>query len=370
MKFTCDKSLLINNINIVSKAVSSRTTLPILECILLSADKSGIKMTGNDLEMGIETSYIEAEVIEEGSIAIEAKLFSEIIKRLPDNGWVIIEVSPDNLVLIKCGKAEFKIMGLPGDEFPVIPNVERNNEYKITGQHLRDMIRQTIFSVSVDESKPVLTGELFEIDANSLKLVAVDGFRVAFRSLILDGENPDISVVVPGKTLNEISKILPSDSEAKVSICFTDKHMMIQMDECTVVSRLLDGEFLKYKQILEADASTIVKINRDEFLKALERASLISKETKKNPVKLDIERDIIKISSNTETGTSYDELTCEVEGEALSIAFNPKYLIDALKVIDDDDTYMQFTTALSPCIITGEENCGYKYLVLPLRVNR
>jgi len=370
MKFTCDKTLLINNINIVSKAVSSRTTLPILECILLNVDKNGLKMTGNDLEMGIETSYIEAEVISEGTIAIEARLFSEIIKRLPDNGWVIIEVIEDNLVLIKCGKAEFKIMGLSGEEFPVIPSVERNNEYKINAPILRDMIRQTIFAVSMDESKPVLTGELFEIDANSLKLVAVDGFRVAFRSVSLEGENPDITVVVPGKTLNEISKILSTDDEAKVSICFTDKHMLIQMDECMVVSRLLEGEFLKYKQILEADYNTSVKIKRDEFLKALERASLISKENKKNPVKLDIERDIVKISSNTETGTSYDELVVETEGDGLSIAFNPKYLIDALKSIDDDVTYMQFTTALSPCIITGEEGCGYKYLVLPLRVNR
>jgi len=370
MKFTCDKTILINNINIVSKAVSSRTTLPILECILLSVDKNGLKMTGNDLEMGIETSYIEAEVISEGTIAIEARLFSEIIKRLPDNGWVIIEVIEDNLVVIKCGKAEFKIMGLSGEEFPVIPKVERNNEYRISAPILKDMIRQTIFAVSLDESKPVLTGELFEIDANALKLVAVDGFRVAFRSVLLEGDSPDITVVVPGKTLNEISKILPSDDEVKVSICFTDKHMLIQMDECMVVSRLLDGEFLKYKQILEADYNTSVKIKRDEFLKALERASLISKENKKNPVKLDIERDIIKISSNTETGTSYDELMVETAGDGLSIAFNPKYLIDALKSIEDDTTYMQFTTALSPCIITGEEGCGYKYLVLPLRVNR
>jgi len=370
MKFTCDKNVLINNINIVSKAVSSRTTLPILECILLCADKNGLKMTSNDLEMGIETSYMEAEVITEGIIAIEARLFSEIIKRLPDNSWVIIETMEDNLVLIKCGKSEFKIMGLSGEEFPVIPNVERNNEYKINAPMLRDMIRQTIFAVSMDESKPVLTGELFEIDENSLKLVAVDGFRVAFRSLTLDSDNPDISVVVPGKTLNEISKILPTDDEATVSVCFTDKHMLIQMDECIVVSRLLDGEFLKYRQILEADTSTSVKIDPAEFLKSLERASLISKETKKNPVKLDIERDIIKISSNTETGTSYDELAVETEGEGLSIAFNPKYLIDALKSIDEEATYMHFTTALSPCIITGEEGCGYKYLVLPLRVNR
>ena len=370
MKFTCEKNLLVNNINIVLKAVSSRTTLPILECILLNVSSQGLKMTGNDLEMGIETSYIEAQVIEEGSIALEARLFSEIVKRLPDDSWVLIEVTSDNMVVIKCGKAEFKIMGLGGDEFPVIPHVERNNEYSISGQLLRDMIRQTLFSVSVDESKPVLTGELFEIDNNSLRLVAVDGFRVSFRSAELEGENSDISVVVPGKTLNEMSKILPAESETKVSLYFTDKHMLIQMDECTIVSRLLDGEFLKYKQILEADSTSVVKVGREEFLKSLERTSLISRETKKNPVKLEIERDVVKVTSNTEMGTSYDELVVETDGEGLSIAFNPRYLIDALKAIDDDDIYMHFTTPLSPCIIKGEEGCGYKYLILPLRVAR
>lgn len=373
MKFTCDKNVLINNISIVSKAVSSRTTLPILECILISAREEGLKMTGNDLEMGIETSYIvfpDVQIIEKGSIALEAKLFSEIVKRLPDEGLVLLEVLPDNLVIIKCGKAEFKILGLSGDEFPVIPSVAKTNEYSIEGHILRDMIRQTIFSVSADESKPVLTGELFEIEENTLKLVAVDGFRVSFRARVIDGDNADISVVVPGKTLNEMSKILPSDEGEKVSLYFTDKHMLIQMDECTVVSRLLEGEFLKYKQILEADSTSTVKINRSEFLKSLERASLISKETKKTPVKLDIEGDVIKISSNTEMGTSYDELSVETDGNSLSIAFNPRYLIDALKVIDDDFIHMLFTTALSPCIIRGEEGCGYKYLILPLRIAR
>lgn len=370
MKFTCDKNVLISNINIVSKAVSSRTTLPILECILLSATESGLKMTGNDLEMGIESSYIEAQIMEKGSIALEARLFSEIVKRLPDDGWVLIEVMEDNLVIIKCGKAEFKIMGLSGDEFPLITSVEKNNKYSIEGHVLRDMIRQTIFSVSLDESKPVLTGELFEIENNILKLVAVDGFRVSFRSSVLESENNDISVVVPAKTLNEMSKILPTDPGALVSLYFTDKHMLIQMDDCTMVSRLLDGEFLKYKQILEVDSSTVVKVDRSELLKSLDRASLISKETKKNPVKLDIERDMVKISSNTEMGTSYDELSVEADGETLSIAFNPRYLIDALKAIDDEFVNMLFTTALSPCIIRGDEDSSYKYLILPLRVAR
>ena len=366
MKLTCEKQTLINNINIVSKAVSTRTTLPILECILLSADSNGLKMTSNDLEMGIETGYMEAQIIENGLIALEAKMFFEIVRRLPDEGWVLIETGENNVVIIKCGKTEFKIMAQSGDEFPVLPAIEKINEYKLNSNTLKNMIRQTIFSVSVDESKPVLTGELLEIEENSLTVVAVDGFRVSYRNEPLEGDNDNISVVVPSKTLNEISKILPNDEE--ISMYFTDKHVLVQMPECTVVSRLLDGEFLKYKQIFTMDYNTVVKCNRDELLRSLERASLISKETKKNPVKLSIEGDVVKITSNTESGTSYDEILVETEGEDISIAFNPRYLIDMLKVIDDHYIFMQFTTPLSPCIIHGEEPYNYKYLVLPLRI--
>ncbi|MDL2248434.1 DNA polymerase III subunit beta [Tyzzerella sp. OttesenSCG-928-J15] len=338
-----------------------------MECILLTADSKGLKMISNDLEMGIETSYIEAEIIETGSIAIEAKMFFEIVRRLPDEGWVLLETLENNIVNIKCGKSEFKIMGQNGDEFPVLPDIEKINEYKISSNTLRNMIRQTIFSVSVDESKPVLTGELFEIEENTLTIVAVDGFRVSYRNEVLEGENENITVVVPSKTLSEISKILPQNDET-ISMYFTDKHILISMEECLVVSRLLDGEFLKYKQIFTSDYNTIVKCERDELLKSLERASLISKETKKNPVKLSIEGDVIKITSNTEMGTSYDEIMTETEGDDISIAFNPRYLIDALKVIDDKFIHMQFTTPLSPCIIRGEEPLNYKYLVLPLRI--
>lgn len=367
MNVNCSKELLLNNISIVSKAVSSKTTLPILECILLKADTKGFRLIANNLELGIETSNIEAQINEVGSIALEAKIFSEIIRNLPENDISIIS-DEKNTTIIKSGKSEFTILGQQGDEFPLLPDVEKNNKYEINSHTLKNMIRQTIFSVAVEETKPILTGELIEIKENKLNIVAIDGFRVSFRKTDIDLIEDEISVVIPSKTLNEVSKILSDKEENIINLYFTDKHALFELENCTIVSRLLEGEFLKYEQLFTDDFTTSTEINRHEFLKSLERASLISKETKKNPVKLDIKDNKMIITSNTELGQSYEEIDADIDGEFLEIAFNPKYLIDALKAIDDDIIYIQFLTPLSPCIIKGKENDSYKYLILPLRL--
>lgn len=368
MHIICSKEDLMTNINITSKAVSIRSTLPILECILLTVNDDGFKMVSNDLELAIETSYIQAETIEKGTIALEAKMFSEIVRRLPDKE-VIIKTDETNMTFIKSGKTEFKILGQSGDEFPHLPLVEKTEEYKISSNEFKNMIRQTIFSVSTMESKPTLTGELIEIENGSLNVVAVDSFRVSFRVSHIGTKNPDTSVIVPSKSLNELSKILPTTEETEVSLYFTDKHVLFAMQGCTVVSRLLEGEFLKYKQIFTDDYTTIIYVSRQEILSSLERASLISKDNKKTPVRLKIEDDNLIITSNTETGTSYDEIGIEMDGITLEIAFNPKYLIEAIKAIDTEKISIQFTTPLSPCIIKGYESDLYKYLILPLRLN-
>ncbi len=368
MRIICSKDRLMENINIVSKAVTQRTTLPILECILLTADDNGLKLMANDLEMGIETAYIPATVVEKGVIALEARMFSEIIRRLPDGEDVSLYSNENNITMINCKKTEFKILGQYGDEFPKIPKVEKSDEYKIKSSVLRSMIRETIFAVSLDESKPVLTGELFEIENGILNMVAVDGFRVAYRISPFEEKCPDKTAVIPSKTLNDISKIIPADEEAIISLYFTDKHVLFETKECTVVSRLLEGEFLKYRQIFTDDHTTSVKIHRQQFIMSLERASLISKDIKKNPVKLQVEGDVLIITSNTEMGTSYDEIATVTEGSNLEIAFNPRYLIDALKAIDDEYINIKFTTSLSPCTIVGQEPHNYKYLILPLRL--
>ena len=372
MKIICEKSTLAENINIVSKAVSSRTTLSILECILLIADEKGFRLIGNDLEMGIETTAIEAQVLHTGSVALEARIFSDIIRRLPD-AEVTIDVDDKNVTVITCGKSEFKILGQPGAEFPFLTTVEKTTEYRMRAETFRDMIKQTIFSVAVDDSKPVMMGELLEISQNAVKLVAVDGFRISVRTDYSDVENQEMTAVVPGKALNEISKVLSGDGHQMISLYATDKHMLFELSNCMIVTRLLEGDFIQYENLFTDDYTTLVTVNRDEMLMSLDRASLISKDTKKNPIKLSIENDRMIITSNTEIGTSHEEVSIETDGIPIDIAFNPRYLMEALKAMEHELITIQFTTPLSPCIIKavteeGEAPDLYRYLILPLRI--
>ncbi|NMA82250.1 MAG: DNA polymerase III subunit beta [Epulopiscium sp.] len=367
MKIICNKSSLLNGVNTVLKAVSSRTTLPILECILLEADENNFKLISTDLELGIE-SQVDATVIKPGSIALESKIFSEIVRKLPDS-TVEISVDENNMTTIICEKSQFKIAGQSGSEFPPLPEVEKNNQFSLSQTVLKDMIRQTIFSVAVEETRQILTGELIEIKNQSLHMVSVDGYRVSFRKTDLSIENELVEVVVPGKTLNEISKILSTEDEDKVSLYFTDKHVLFDLGTSIVVSRLLEGEFLKYEQIFSADYETKIVVDRRELLMSIERAALISRENKKNPVKVEIKQEQLVITSNTELGTAYEEIQIQMEGKDLVIAFNPRYVIDALRAIEDEKICIQFTSSLSPCIIQPIEGEDYKYLILPIRLN-
>lgn len=368
MRITCTKSDLVKGVNTVLKAVSTKTTLPILECILLVAEADNFKLISNDLEVGIE-STVDATIKQDGQIALEAKIFSEIVKKLPDN---IIEINTDenNITTIKCEKSKFKITGQPGKEFPQLPDIEKNNKIVISQLTLKDMIRQTIFSIAVEETRQILTGELLEIKDNSLNIVSVDGYRVSLRKAPLSIENETIRVVVPGKTLGEINKILSTELEKDAVLYFSDNHILFDLGESIVVSRLLEGEFLKYEQTFSSDYKTMITVNKKEFLMSIERAALISREGKKNPVRIEIENDTMIITSNTELGTSYEEVKINLEGEDIVIAFNPKYLIDALKNIDEDEINIQFSSALTPCILQPTEGDSFKYLILPIRLNK
>lgn len=366
MKLTCNRNSLLNAINIVSKAVSSRTTLPILECILLDAGEDYFKLTANDLELGIETAPIEAEIDETGKVALEAKLFSEIIRKV--NGESVkIEVNDKNEAVITSGTSEFKIIGQNGEEFPSVPTVSKSVCYSVKQSELKDMISQTIFSVSLDESKPVLTGELIEINGSSMNIVAVDGYRISFRKSEITSST-GASVIVPSKTLREITKILSSEEEDMALIYVTDKHILFDLGGNMIVSRLIEGEYIKYSQTFTEEFKTRIVINRSDMVAALERASLISRDARKIPVKLDITKEKIVITSQADMGTAYEEVYAEVTGEALKIAFNPKYLIDALRAVDDEKVAVQFNSSLSPCIIKPEDGDSYKYLILPLRM--
>lgn len=362
----CLREKLLEGINVVLKAVPTRTTLPILECILIMAENDTVKLLCNNLEMGIETSQIESTVVNPGNIALDARMFAEIIRKLPD-GNISIN-SNNNLTTIKGGRSEFKISSQNADEFPGLPDVEKSEVYKISSEDFKDMVRQTIFSVSQDESKPILMGELFEIRDGRINMVALDGFRISFKSIEAAENYKDASVVIPSKTLSDILRILSSTENEDIYVYFTDKHALFELESCKIVTRLIEGKFLNYVNIFTDDYKTILTTNRQDFLESVERAALICIDNKKNPVKFKIEDDKMIITSNTELDASYEELSVNMDGEPLEIAFNPKYLTDALRAIDSEEITIQFTTSLNPCIIKPTDETDAKYLILPLRL--
>lgn len=366
MKIICSKENLLNGINIVQKAVSTKTTLPILEGILLNAEDKFI-LTGNDLEIGIEC-FVEADIRETGSIVINSKIFGDIVRRLPDSE-VLIEVKENNLVIVECENSHFEIKGINPNGYPALPKVDKENVLTLTQGKLKDMIRQTVFAVGTDENRPVLTGSLIEVKDNELVVVSIDGFRLALRRKMLDAEVGDFSVIVPGKTLNEISKILQASDE-EVYIYNSNNQIVFDAQSWKIVSRLIEGKFLNYNSLLNKEFETKVIINIKEFQSSLERASLISMNDKNSPVKLTIGNDRIVITSNAELGAVREEIKVDIEGNNLEIGYNPAYLIDALKAIDEDRAAIYFITTNAPCTLRPvvESNNEFAYLVQAVRI--
>ena len=248
MKIICSKSNLQKSVNIVMKAVPSKTTMPILECILIDASANEIKFTSNDMELGIETK-VEGDILEKGIIALDAKIFSEIVRKLPDNEVTI--TTDDKLqAVITCEKAKFNISGKSGDDFSYLPFVEKNDSITISQFTLKEIIRQTIFSIADNDNNKLMTGELFEIDGDTLKVVSLDGHRISIRKMKLKDHYEDEKVIVPGKTLSEVSKILSGDSDKEVVIYFTGNHILFEFDDTIVVSRLIDGQYFNVDQML------------------------------------------------------------------------------------------------------------------------
>lgn len=366
MKIVCSKPNLLNGVNIVSKAVPSKTTMSILECILIDASKGEIKLTANDMELGIET-IIDGDILEKGIIALDAKIFQEMVRKLPDND-VTIETDPTYKATITCEKAEFNIVGKSGEDFSYLPQIERSESIIVSQFTLKEMIRQTIFSIADNFTNKILTGELFEINGDVLKVVSSDGLRVSLRKIHLKNSYPAKKVIVPGKTLSEISKILTGDVESDVNIFFTDKHILFEFDNTTVVSRLIEGEYLKIDNILSADYETKMKLNKKEFLSCIDRSTLLIKEGDKKPIILNILDDVMELKMNSMVGSLDEEIDISKTGKDLMIGFDPKFLIDALKVIDDEEIEIKLLNSKAPCFIKDDEE-NYIYLILPVTFN-
>lgn len=361
MKLRIEKNNLIAAVSIAARAVPSKTTMSILECILIDASTEKIRLIANDTELGIQTGTV-GSIEEHGIIAVNADIFSNIVRKLPD-GVVSIETEGER-VTIQCEKAKFTILGKDGDDFTYLPEVNREYGIEISQFSLRDIINKTIFSISGNDSNRMMTGELFEIRDNKLRVVALDGHRISIREVELKQTYENRKVIIPGKTLNEISKILSGDTEKTAKIYFTERHALFEFDDTIVVSRLIEGEYFKIDQMLSNDYQTHFRINRQEFLSCLDRATLLVKEEDKKPIILIITDTSMELKINTTLGSMDEVITIDKDGSNLNIGFNPKFLIDALRAIDDEEVDIYLLSQRAPAFI--KDDSTYCYLVLPV----
>lgn len=366
MHIICDKSKLIEGMNIVMKAIPGKTTMMILECVVIEVKDNQIKLIANDLQLGIET-LIDGEIKQEGSVAVGAKLFFEIIRKLPSDN-VSITVDEEYHMNISCGKAKFNIMAKATDEFPYLPNIVKDKNVNISQFTLKDIIRQTVFSISDNENAKVMTGELFEIHDSELKVVSLDGHRISIRKVKLNQSYDDVSVIIPGKTLIEISKIINGGMDDEVSIFFTDKHVLFEFEDTIVLSRLIEGEYYKIDKMLSTDYETKVTVNKREMLECIDRSTLLLKESDKKPVIIDVQDDYMKFAMNSAIGSMDEDIDASKEGKDILIGFNPRFLMDALRVIDEDEITMYMINPKAPCFIRDQEET-YIYLILPVNFN-
>lgn len=363
MKLVCSKSNLLGGVQIVSKAVPNKTTMSILECILVDATKGVITLTANDMELGIETT-IEGDIIEKGIIALDAKIFLEIVRKLPDSN-ITIETDSSCKTTITCEKAKFNIIGKSGEDFSYLPIVEKENNIILSQFTLKEVVRQTIFSILDNDNNKMMTGELFDINGDELKVVSLDGHRVSVRKITLRDNYSPKKMIVPGKTLNEVSKILPGDADSDVIISFTPNHIVFEFGNTTVVSRLIEGNYFKIEQMLSSDYETKVRINKKELLNCIDRATLLVKEGDKKPIIVNITDESMELKINSILGSMNEDIDIEKQGKDLMIGFNPKFFIDALRVIDDEEVDLYMVNPKAPCFIKNAEE-SYIYMILPV----
>lgn len=366
MKIVCQKADLLNGVNIVSKAVPSSTTMSILECILIDTSEDKIELIGNDTELGIRT-VIEGNIEKKGKIAIEAKMLNDVVRKLPDNE-VSIEIDENMTANIKCGKSKFNIPCKSGDDFTVPPEIEKNGAVTISQLTLRDLIRQTTFSIGLGDNNKVMSGVHLLINNDILKFTSLDGHRISIRKVQLKNVYDDKEAIIPGKTLNEISKILNGGAEDDVNIFITENHILFELENTIIVSRLIEGTYFNVDKMMSSDYETKININKKNLYDCIDRSMLFSKEGNKKPIVVSINDEKLRLIVNSPLGSMDEEISIEKTGKDINIGFNPKFVIDALKVIDEESVDIYFVNSKSPCYIK-DENENYIYLILPVNLN-
>jgi DNA polymerase-3 subunit beta len=361
MKIICEKNELLSKVQIVSRAVPNKTNLTVLECILITAQDDKISMVANDMELGIKT-FLDGTIVEEGIIAINAKMLLEIVRKLPEND-VRIETDEDFRATITCEKSKFVIAGKSGDDFSYLPIIKTQDKIVLRQHSLREAIRKTIFSTS--EGDRTMSGELFEIKDQMIMIASLDGHRISIRKIPLAEDHENLRIIIPGKALNEVSKILNGEYNDIVTLYITDKHILFDFDQTTVVSRLIEGEYFHVEKMLYRDYETKISINKMDLQNCIERSTLLIREGDKKPIVLDIKEDFIHLSVNSVLGTLKEDIEIVKEGKDLLIGFNPRFILDAIRSIDDDEIELFMINSKSPCIIR-DENETYTYLILPI----
>ncbi len=367
MRFICKQQDLSKALNTVSKAISNKTTIPILKGILLEADNSGkLKLTTSDMDLSIEKE-IQVETVEEGSAVVSARLFVDIIRKLP---YGDVEITNTNgQVKVKAQGSEFNIIGQSGEEYPKISKVEEIKSIMLNKELLKDMIRKTSFAASIEEAKGIIVGVLLEIENEKLSMVALDGFRMAVARERV-GRIDNVSLIIAARILNEINKIFAEDEESdEIKVILDEQKAVFILKDTTVISRIMEGDFIKYKELLPKDSKTIVKVNRDEMIDCLERASLLAREGRNNLIRILTDDNKMLISSQSEEGNVKEELYVDKKGDDLEIGFNVKYLLEVFKAVNHEEVNMSFNNNISPCIVKPLEGDEFEYLILPVRIS-
>ena len=367
MRIICTRNNLLKSLNISMRAVPSHTTMEILECILIDASSNIIKFISNDMELGIET-IVEGTIEERGTAALDAKIFYEIVRKLPDND-VRIHIDENLNTSITCEKARFQIPAKSGDDFSFLPIVDRDRSLTLSQFMLKELIRQTIFSISAADSNPLMTGELFEIRGNILRVVSLDGHRISMRILNLEKDYENEKVIIPGKSLIEISKILSGEIDDTVTLYFSDNHMLFEFENTMVVSRLIGGEYFRIDQMISNEYDTKITVNRKDFMDCIDRSSLLVRESEKKPLIIKVSDDQMDLLMDSSMGRMNEEIDITKEGKDILIGFNPRFFSDALRVIGDEEINIYMVNPKAPCFIRDEKG-SYFYLILPVNINQ
>ena len=365
MKFNVMRSDIVHAVQNVSRAVSTKATLPALEGILIKAYNNTLTLTGYDLELAMTTT-IEASVETEGEIVVGAKLFSEIVKKLPEE-IVTFETDERMIIYINSGTADYQIVGISANEYPEIPKFDATDEININAGVLKNMIKQTIYAVSDNIAKPIYTGSLFEIKDKEMRVIAVDGYRMAIRCESIDSDF-DNRFIVPGKMQSEILKLVNEDDK-DISIVVGQRHVRFDVDTYSVVSRLIEGNFLDFRTTVPKTEATTLHINTRGLINAVERMSLLTNDRVQSPVRFSITKDEIRLSCRTAMGRANDVIPVSTIGSDVEIGFNNRYILDALKNTECDEVKLIFNGSLAPMIVKPNEGEDFIFLVVPMRLN-